>query len=746
MDGENATPVGRTGWLYRTTTILQDRLPPARIVEFVALATMVAMAGISYFVVVSKGQSGALLTPPLVAALLVANLVPAMALMVLLGRRIARRRTPHAQTGRHSLHVRLVALFSLVAAVPTLLVAIFASLLFQYGVDFWFSDRSRGMLENAASLAQGYYDENVNAVRDNTPQMAMDLAQWSERSPIGSSDFTDYYLYQMVARNLTRSAIIQIGNDGIARALSLIDPENREADNLIPPEVANRLLAGEEVIVVADSNRIAAATLFDRERRIFLYASRDANSLGLNQIETAQAVLTDYNALFARSRQLQLQFNLSIYIVSLILVGFAVWTALVVADRLVRPITDLVTAARRVASGDLEARVEHSAQADEIGALSTAFNRMTEQLGVQTRALLDANTQIESRRALIEAVLSGVSAGVLSIGRDGRVQLLNVGAQVLLDTDQERAVGQTLASLRPELADVVASGDKRAIVNIGSGADERTLAVRVSSEHQGHVVTFEDITQQLTDQRRAAWADVARRIAHEIKNPLTPIQLAAERLQRRYGRTIEDDGTFAKLTGTIVRQVGDLRRMVDEFSNFARMPKPVFHAENLVDIVRQAVFLHEVAHPEIDFSLASADDLQPVVCDRRQLTQALTNVVKNAVEAIQRNPKSSDKTIEVSLVERGSTLVIGVADSGVGLPQQRDTLVEPYMTTREGGTGLGLAIVKKIVEDHKGRIAFSDRDGGGAMVAIIFDRDQLAALGSETSDAGTEDDEKQQGN
>ena len=743
MDGENATPRAKRALLQRISLLLQDYIPPARIVEVAALAIMMTMAGVTYFVVVSKGQSGALLTPPLIAALLVANLVPAMALMVLLGRRIARRRTPHAQTGRHSLHVRLVALFSLVAAVPTLLVAIFASLLFQFGVDFWFSDRSRGMLENAASLAQGYYDENVAAVRDNTPRMAMDLRQWSERSPIGTSDFTDYYLYQMVARNLTRSAIIEIGDDGIARALSLIDPENREADNLIPPDVARRLLAGENVIVVADSNRIAAATLFDRERRIFLYASRDANSLGLNQIKTAQAVLTDYNALFARSRQLQLQFNLSIYIVSLILVGLAVWTALVVADRLVRPLTDLVTAARRVASGDLEARVEHSSQPDEIGALSTAFNRMTEQLGVQTRALLDANSQIESRRALIEAVLSGVSAGVLSIGRDGRVQLLNVGAQDLLDTDQERAVGRTLASLRPELADVVASGDKRAIVNIGSGADERTLAVRVSSDHQGHVVTFEDITQQLTDQRRAAWADVARRIAHEIKNPLTPIQLAAERLQRRYGKTIEDDGTFAKLTGTIVRQVGDLRRMVDEFSSFARMPKPVFHPENLVDIVRQAVFLHEVAHPEIDFSLTSPDDLAPVICDRRQLTQALTNIVKNAVEAIQRRTDATDKAIAVSLVERGAILSIGVADNGVGLPQQRDTLVEPYMTTREGGTGLGLAIVKKIVEDHGGTIAFCDRDGGGALVEITLDRTYLSALESEDENEDSGDNAQQ---
>ena len=336
-------------------------------------------------------------------------------------------------------------------------------------------------------------------------------------------------------------------------------------------------------------------------------------------------------------------------------------------------------------------------------------------------------------------MLSGVSAGVVSIGRDGRVLLVNVGAEALLGTEKGQAEGRKLVDLRPELADVVSSGEKRAVINVGSGSEERTLAVRVSSDPQGHVVTFEDITQQLTDQRRAAWADVARRIAHEIKNPLTPIQLAAERLQRRYGKTIDaDDTTFADLTSTIVRQVGDLRRMVDEFSNFARMPKPKFGRENLVDIVRQSVFLHEVAHPDISFSLATPDAMAPVTCDRRQLTQALTNIVKNAVEATQRREDQLDHRIDVSLRDADDVIEIVVSDTGAGLPQQRDAIVEPYMTTREGGTGLGLAIVTKIIEDHGGAIAFEDNDQGGATVRMIFSRAALDALMYE-ADEGDDD-------
>jgi two-component system nitrogen regulation sensor histidine kinase NtrY len=257
------------------------------------------------------------------------------------------------------------------------------------------------------------------------------------------------------------------------------------------------------------------------------------------------------------------------------------------------------------------------------------------------------------------------------------------------------------------------------------------------------VLTFDDITQQLADQRRAAWADVARRIAHEIKNPLTPIQLAAERLQRRYGQEIQSDvPTFERLTATIVRQVGDLRRMVDEFSSFARLPKPVFREEAIVDIARQAVFLHEVAHPEIGFALDAPDPSPLIVCDRRQLGQALTNLVKNAVEAIGQKPTTegaTQGTISVAITQADGKLVIEVADDGIGLPAERERLTEPYMTTRTRGTGLGLAIVKKIVEEHFGTMSFADRADGGAVIRLVFDPSilaPLAGLGTESMNDG----------
>jgi two-component system nitrogen regulation sensor histidine kinase NtrY len=269
------------------------------------------------------------------------------------------------------------------------------------------------------------------------------------------------------------------------------------------------------------------------------------------------------------------------------------------------------------------------------------------------------------------------------------------------------------------------------IKNISTGDEQRTLAVKLIADEGGHVLTFDDITTQIIDQRRAAWADVARRIAHEIKNPLTPIQLAAERLQRRYGKDITNDpATFERLTETIIRQVGDLRRMVDEFSSFARIPKPVFRHENLVDIVRQAMFLHEVAHPNIRFALISPEPLIDLVCDRRQLSQALINVIKNGIEAIEEKPEPGKveaiaTTIALLPEDRVS---IKIEDSGIGLPADRQRLAEPYVTTRERGTGLGLTIVHKIIEDHAGTITLADRPNGGSVVTIILNRATLASL------------------
>lgn len=725
MSGATTLPKRASAWRRQLPAFLRHgRL--AALVEAFTLALFLGMAGLTYYMLSGSGQSYTLLTPPIVALLLVANLVPAIALLMLLGRRVAKRRAAQSAIGSDGqLHVRLVAIFSIVASVPMLLVVIFASLLFQYGVQFWFSDSARNMLQNASDLARGYYEQNLREVGDETVTMSSDLRRELLDSQVNSPRFAEYVLYQVVSRKLSRAAIIELGKDGIARTAATVDPENRPAADKLTPEVVKRLGEGETIVVQTRNNQIDAVTLLYPGSKIYLYASRNADSSSFSNVARAQKVLSDYDLFSAQSRALQLRFNIALFVGSLLLVGIAVYIALAVADWMVRPVNELVTAARRITAGDLSARVTGHKSRDEIGTLAAAFNRMTQRLEAQTGALVAANSQLDERRAFIEAILSGVSAGVLSVDFDGVVQLLNSSAAAILVDEGDDPVGRPLLKVSPELAEFIASEDSAGIVQVRAHGDLRTLAVKRSQDASRHILTFDDITQQLSDQRRAAWSDVARRIAHEIKNPLTPIQLAAERLQRRYSEEVTSDkATFTRLTGTIVRQVGDLRRIVDEFSSFARMPKPVFRREAVGDIARHALFLHEVAHPDIRFEYdADLPDLD-MVCDRRQLGQALTNIVKNAVESIEQKPFSENGGprghVRMALHQADEDIIVTVRDDGIGLPPERDRILEPYMTTRTKGTGLGLAIVKKIVEEHLGEIRFDDAQGGGACVTLRF--------------------------
>jgi two-component system, NtrC family, nitrogen regulation sensor histidine kinase NtrY len=725
---------GMTSWRAR---MAQFRRNPhiATIVETAVLFLFAGTCLATYLIIAGQEEPDKLLTPPVVALLLVANLVPAIALLVLLGRRVAKRRAAQSVIGGDGqLHVRLVAIFSIIASVPMLLVVIFASLLFQYGVQFWFSGDARTMLQNASGLARGYYEQNRKEVGDETVTMAGDLRDYLSQASVSSPQFAEGYIFQVVTRKLNESAIIEIGTDGVARTAAMVDPDNRAAENRITPDVVERLAGDENVVVKATADRIEAVTLLDPAARIYLYASRDSDVPAFSQMERARAVLADYEDFTQRSRALQLQFNAALFVGSLLLVGIAVWIALAVADRLVRPVAELVDTARKITAGDLSARVPGPHTRDEVGTLASAFNRMTQRLEAQTRALVNANSQLDNRRAFIEAVLSGVTAGVLSVDQNDLIQLANSSAKTILQNEDGDIVGQPLSALSPELAGLLSSGENAAIVQVRANADLRTLAVKVVKDSSGHVLTFDDITQQLSDQRRAAWSDVARRIAHEIKNPLTPIQLAAERLQRRYsGEVANDRPTFNRLTGTIVRQVGDLRRIVDEFSSFARMPKPVFRPESIADIARHSLFLQEVAHPDISFTFENETSSGEIVCDRRQIGQALTNIVKNAVEAIEVKPVTDHPdakgTVRMRLSEEeDGKLVITVQDDGIGLPVERDRIIEPYMTTRQKGTGLGLAIVKKIIEEHFGEIRFEDAPGGGTCVRIILDPRMLERL------------------
>ena len=724
---------------WRRLSIVIRRRRFIRLLEILSLVALLAMAAVSYFAIAGGEQPKAPLTPSAVAMLLVANLLPAMALMAFAARRVALRRAAASHMGgRGRLHVRLVALFSVVASVPTLLVVIFASLLFQSGTSFWFSDRASAMLENAATIAQETYDQEVRRVSRETETMAGDLAQYLAAVNIDDPRFIEGLGQQVYVRNLSEAVILSEGTDGGVHSLALVNPYERQLERAATPQALAALRKGAKTVPVQSSDRIGALTRLPIGKGNYVYAARVFAPELAAQLARARSVRADYQSLADRARMLQFRFNAALYLVSLLIVALAIWTALTLADRLVRPVAQLVDAARRVAAGDLSVRVPTSRTHDEVGTLGSAFNRMTRRLEEQTGALVGANSQLETRRAFMEAVLSGVTAGVISVDNDRRVRLLNSSAEALLKTVNGTAVGEKLATLAPELDRQLDSEEREDIIQFTSGAEPRTLAVKRVKVEGGHVLTFDDITQQITDQRRAAWADVARRIAHEIKNPLTPIQLAAERLQRRYGKDIENDPqTFQQLTETIVRQVGDLRRMVDEFSSFARMPKPVFREENIVDIARHALFLHEVAHPDIAFALDAPDPAPILVCDRRQIGQALTNIVKNGVEAIQQAREQGEQpeqgapraqAVTIAIASSDGSLTIDVADTGIGLPAERDRLTEPYMTTRVKGTGLGLAIVKKIVEEHFGSIEFHDAPGGGSRVRIVLDREALAQI------------------
>jgi len=699
------------------------------LVELAVLALAVAVAIGSYFVIVNQNAPRLVLAPPLVAFLLIANLLPGIALMMLLGRRIARRRAARSPLGGEGrLHVRLVAVFSLMASLPIVLTVIAASVMFQSGVQLWGSERARGALNATVALAKEGQNLVVQRWAGEARTMAADITGKFPRIRAGSPEIQEYLLSQTYFRNFYQSVLFKVA-DG-RRIEALYEYEAPPADvfaRRISGQVLN-VLRDQDSYTNFDSTMLWVVTPIARANNLFLYVGTPNNVDFLSrQNSAADKVFADYDALQQRARVLQFRFNAALFVVALLIVGLATWIALAVADRLVRPVGELVDAARRVERGDLSARVPETIERDEVGTLSNAFNRMTGQLQEQNNALVTANAQLDSRRALIEAVMSGVSAGVVSIGADRTIRLINSSARTLLGTGEESPIGRALRDIAPELDDLLDGDAREAIVHVSPGGEAKTLAVRIARDGTGPILTFDDITQQLLDQRRAAWSDVARRIAHEIKNPLTPIQLAAERLQRRYGGKVEaGDGVFAQLTETIVRQVGDLRRMVDEFSSFAQMPKPVFREESLVDIARQTMFLHEVAHSSVRFALVHDDPGPILVCDRRQIGQALTNIVKNAIEAIEAAGGAGEVTMTLS--DPPDTATILVEDTGVGLPRERDRIVEPYMTTRARGTGLGLAIVKKIVEDHCGTITFSDRAEKGTAVTMTFDTILLAGL------------------
>ncbi len=660
--------------------------------------------------------------------------------LLLLGTALARRLVGLWMERRQGLagarlHARMVLLFSLVAVTPTILVAIFTTLFLNLGVNAWFSEQVSTAIKDSQAVAQAYLLEH----QQNLADQALAMANNMQRQGLETLDRND--LEQLLTahsrwRNLSEAAVVDGHRQIIANAnyniLLAFD-----VDQL--PDWAFDQARHNQVVVMPNStgDRVRALVQLDPAVDTFLYIGRLVDPKALAHLDKASSAAKTYQDLENRRSGFQITFALIFVVLALLVLFAAIWFALVSASQLVRPIGALADAAERVRSGDLSVRVAEGRGDDEIGGLSRAFNRMTNQLASQRSELIEANAQLDERRRFTELVLSGVSAGVIGLDEGGRIELPNRSACELLGVDLAAHVGERLADVVPAMGGLLNAAmsatvrQAEAQITIEKAGNVRTLLVRVGvereeSETDRFVVTFDDVTELLGAQRKAAWADVARRIAHEIKNPLTPIQLSAERLKRKYLKQIVDDKeTFAVCTDTIVRQVSDIGRMVDEFSAFARMPAPVMAEEDLSALCRQALFLQQSAHPQFSYHVALPEGPTILNCDATQMSRALTNLLQNAADAIE--GRMADGSTEppgeiwLSVTRAPGQLTILVEDNGRGLPRaERNRLTEPYVTTRTKGTGLGLAIVKKIMEDHGGDLVLGDRSGGGAAVKLVF--------------------------
>ena len=667
-----------------------------------------------------------------VVTLLLGNLATGLLLLGIIGREVwvvvqARRR---GRAGSR-LHVQIVSLFAVIAAVPTVLVAFVASTTLDRGLDQYLSTRTRAMIDQSVIVANAYVSEHLQAIRAQDLAMAYDVSRAKSLFDQDRTRFRQFLTAQATGRGLSTAMLITADGQTVEQAEVNVD----KSISLPPEELISQVdEANPQYAIIPEGDHVAAVVKLHGYDNVFLYVAQMLDPRVVQQLRATQENVSQYAELEARRLGIQIAFALMFAVIALIVLLSSAWIGLDFANRLVAPIRRLIGAANVVSTGNLHVQVPIHRSEGDLARLGETFNKMTHELRTQHEDIVRARDLIDSRRRFTEAVLAGASAGVIGVNADGRLTILNRSAERLIEKTESEALGKPLSEIAPELAEIfqaARSGNQRLIqrqLAITRAGQERNFSVRVTSEQapeseHGYVITIDDITELVLAQRTSAWADIARRIAHEIKNPLTPIQLSAERLRRKYGKSITDDpAVFEQCTATIVRQVDDIKRMVDEFSRFARMPKPVMIDEDVADTVRQVVFLLRVAHPDIDFEVDLPEETLSARFDRRLISQALTNIVKNATEAIAAvpppavpaAPAADDGAAErgrivVRAGRDGKDIVIDVIDNGIGLPKEnRARLLEPYVTTREKGTGLGLAIVGRILEEHGGRIELRD--------------------------------------
>jgi len=638
------------------------------------------------------------------------------------------------------LHLRVVALFAFIAALPAVMVAVAFTVSLNQGFDHWFESRTRQVVDNVLTVASAYMQEHSRVLRADLISIATSLDAAKPLYDYEPSRFESLMQLQASLHGLKSAFLL----DKNAKVILRTDIET-DVETVMPPQRAIDEARKETAVLLqpGQSNQVGGLLKLKAYDETYLYIVRLLDKQVLDNLQLARDSAMEYRELENNRSDVQLGFAMIFGGMSVVFLLGAMWVGLSFANQLVAPIRHLIGAAERVAHGDLAAAVPVGNTSDDISNLGASFNKMTVELRSQRQELISASEEAERRRRFTEAVLSGVSAGVVGISNDGHVTIANASALSLLGIELFDLVGRPLVEEIPELQHLlsVALGDQdegrshEETLTLLRGGRNSTVSVKVTPDRSpdrehGYVVTLDDISELVSAQRTSAWADVARRIAHEIKNPLTPIQLSAERIRRRFGKLVVDDDrrVFDQCVDTIVRQVGDIGRMVDEFSQFARMPKPSFEERDLGECIREAVFLLGVGHPEISFEAHLPETPLKGRFDHRLISQAVGNLVKNAVEAIEGLPDDQRKGARVDVYghSSGGHNIVEVIDTGVGLPAtERHRLLEPYMTTREKGTGLGLAIVRKIVEEHGGSIELLDSPavasgGHGALVRVIL--------------------------
>ena len=618
------------------------------------------------------------------------------------------------------LHIQIVSLFSIIAVLPAVLVAAVANITIDRGLDRLFSGPTREVIQNSLIIAHAYVQEHAQAIRGDILGMANDLTNARPLFDQDRGTFRQLLTGSAASRNLPGAMLIDKERNVLESAQTGISL----AFTTPAPEFLNNVDENEpQIAVFPEANYVAAVVRLRAFNDTFLYVARLLDPRVVAQLRQTEASVAEYAEIESRRLGIQVNFALMFAVIALTILMASVLIGLNFANSLVAPIRRLMSAANIVSTGDLHVQVPVHGSEGDLAQLGETFNKMTHELRTQRDELVNASELIDSRRRFIEAVLSSASAGIIGVDASGSVGILNRSAEKLIGHAESETLDHPLSDVLPELDDMMKKareGAQKLVqgqITVLRDGHERNLSVRVSAEQTSHsrdsyIITLDDITELVSAQRTSAWADVARRIAHEIKNPLTPIQLSAERIRRKFGRVItEDKAIFEQCTDTIVRQVDDIRRMVDEFSRFARMPKPVIEGEDVADTVRQAVFLMRVGHPDIDIEAEIREEPMRAQFDRRLISQALTNIIKNATEAIEAVPAEQlgKGRIEVIAVREDDDILIDVIDNGIGLPKvSRARLLEPYVTTREKGTGLGLAIVGRVLEDHGGRIELND--------------------------------------